>query len=171
MGLSIGPASSALAPLNASGINRPPRSDAPRASEGDEARLVQESEAPPVQVGFGENSLSPSGAALETLDSNLAVARELVPTVAELRERARVVQAERRAAAPTPRPVERPEGLRRRESVRPEPDAAVQNFVDDAGTTERPVETQEAPPLEPQDATRPTPAPSPVTDSRIDFRV
>ena len=67
---------------------------------------------------------------METLDSNLAISRDLVPTVEELRERARVVQAERLAETPTRRLVEGANELRQRESVRPEPSAEVQNFVD-----------------------------------------
>jgi hypothetical protein len=169
MGLSIGSASIAASAAGASGINRSSRLGAPRPS-GEEANLVPQAEAPPVQAGFGENTLSPSSAALQTLDQNLAVAEELVPTMEELRERAVVLQAERIAAAPASRPPEQQAELRRRESVRPEPDPAVQNFVRDSGSVEEPVagEPAAAPQelVTPADSESPTPGPS---ESPVEF--
>lgn len=54
-------------------------------------------EAAEVRVGFGNGTLSPSGAALRTVNSNLAAARKFVPSVEELREVARQRAAEQAA--------------------------------------------------------------------------
>lgn len=51
-----------------------------------------------IRAGFGDGTLSPSGAALRTVNSNLAAARRYVPSVEELRESARERAAERAAA-------------------------------------------------------------------------
>jgi len=129
MGTPIGSASVALSSLNAAGASRINRQAAPRVPEEEVANAVRRDQAPPVRVGFGENTLSPQGAALRTLDSNLEAAEAIVATVGELRERARVVQAEQAAEAPGPRPPERPEEARRLETLRPEADPAVRNFL------------------------------------------
>ena len=100
----------------------------------------------PVQAGFGDNTFSPQGAALATLDSNLAISRSLVPTVEELRERARVVQSERLEETPTRRLVDGSNDLRQRESVRPDPSPDVQNFVDQSAPR---ADVEAAPELEP----------------------
>ena len=169
MGLPIGQASIAVSTAANTVANRTTRPDVQPAAPAEEARLVQreESSAPPA-AGFGENTLSPLSAALETLDTNLEVAQEVVPTVEELRARARVAQAERQAQTAEPRPLERPDELRRRESVRPEPDPAVQNFVAEREPTTP--NTRLAPPAAPErletvQSIRPTPDPS----ARVDF--
>ncbi len=147
MGISIGSASFNVSTLSNGAANRNYPAASTRVSSGEAARLNQEANSQPVQVGFGENTLSTSGAALQAIDSNFEVAQEIVPTVQELRERSRVVQSELRQEAVRPRPVERPEELRRRESVRPEADPAVQNFVQDTGGVENiaPAAAPEAP--------------------------
>ncbi len=53
------------------------------------------------QAGFGENTLSPGGAALQALDANLREARRVVPTVEELREAFLARRAENERAAET----------------------------------------------------------------------
>lgn len=136
MGLSIGSASIAVSSVNATAVNRPNRSEASRVSEAPQTEQNPAPERNPVRAGFGENTLSPLGAALETLDTNLEVAEEIVPTVQELREQSRVNQAQLREDNPTFRSGENTGELRRRESVRPEPDPAVQNFVQDVGAVE-----------------------------------
>lgn len=136
MGLSIGSASIAVSSLSSASASRVNRQAAPAVSVEEDVRLVQEPETPPIRAGFGENTLSPQGAALAALDSNLEAAEDIVPTVEELRERSRVIQAERVTEGPIRRPAERSDELRRVESVRPEPDAAVQNFVQDTRAVE-----------------------------------
>ncbi len=170
MGLSIGSASIAISSVNTTAVNRPNRSEAPRASEGVSADPNSPPERPPVRVGFGENTLSPLGAALETLDTNLEVAEELVPTVQELRERSQVTQAQLREDNPAFRPADNTTELRRRESVRPEPDPAVQNFVQDVAAVEEPV-TSEASDLSTAANAPETPqfAVSPSPTSRVDL--
>ena len=87
--------------------------------------MVRAKESPEIRAGFGEGTLSPSGAALKTLDVNLRNAEQLVPTVEELRERARIAQVRREEAAVDSAPVE----FRQPERVRPEASPAVRNFV------------------------------------------
>jgi len=174
MGINIGAVARAVSALPpASRPDRTPVRTDPQA----EARtdIVQRPEEPEITAGFGENTLSPSAAALETLDSNLEVAQRIVPTVQELRERARVSQAARpdtieaRVAAPA-------QDVRRLETVRPEPSPAVRNFVSNpepvAGRP--PVETppvedtanESVPPQTFDSDTPPEPAPG-----RFDIRV
>lgn len=57
-------------------------------------RAEAESPREPTRVGFGENTLSPSGAALRTISSNLEAARRIVPSVEELQQAARERAAE-----------------------------------------------------------------------------
>lgn len=171
MGIGIGSTSRAIVSLTPVGITLPVRSVASSTSAEKPGQLVRPEEAPDVQVGFGENTLSPSGAALKTLDSNLKAAAKLVPTVAELRERARAAQAqaqrEEAAANETP-----PVDFRRRETVLPEPNPAVRNFFQDtpkpvdaaeasapAPTAEAPEEAAAVQPSRPQPQVQPQPTP------------
>lgn len=168
MGLSIGRASIAISTASTAGVNRPQRPEVTPNARVEEQPIVERTERARPRVGFGENTLSPLSAALETIDSNLEAVADVVPTVEELRERARVVQSEQRAEALENRPVERPEELRRRETVRPESDPAVQNFVAEREAT--PPDTRLAPAeapdtLGPIEDVRPAPDPN----SRIDF--
>lgn len=150
MGISIGSAVRAVAatlPVGPVRSQRSPASTVPDSTQ--DARLVREPEAPPITAGFGENSLSPSGAALRTLDRNLKAARRLVPTVEQLRDQARFNQAQRADAIESgaerdpavevrterePAREARSEELRQRELVRPEPNSAARNFVSDTGS-------------------------------------
>jgi hypothetical protein len=130
MGLDIGSSVRAIASVVPASFSRPDRSAVSRDSRSEEAgQLVRRPEAPPIRAGFGENTLSPSGAALKTLDSNLEAALQLVPTVEELRERARVNQASRADAVDATSERERTGELRRLETLRPEPNASARNFV------------------------------------------
>jgi len=61
--------------------------------------LLGEPKRQPFEVGFGGNTLSAQGAALQTVSRNLESARSLVPTVEELRAAAQQRRAEERAAA------------------------------------------------------------------------
>lgn len=147
MGINIGSTSRAIVSLASTGaarLNRAVASTPPTEKPG---QLVKREEAPEIRAGFGENTLSVSGAALKTIDSNLKAAKQLVPTSEELRERARVAQARREeaiasAVAPTLAPEATandttPVELPRRELVRPEANPAVRNFVqDEAGPSE-----------------------------------
>lgn len=151
MGINIGSTSRAIVSLASTGaarLNRAVASTPPTEKPG---QLVKREEAPEIRAGFGENTLSVSGAALKTIDSNLKAAKQLVPTSEELRERARVAQARREeaiasAVAPTLAPAPAPEAtannttpveLPQRELVRPEANPAVRNFVqDEAGPSE-----------------------------------
>lgn len=99
-----------------------------------------------IRAGFGDGTLSPSGAALRTVNSNLAAARRYVPSVEELRESARERAAERAAAqdeqavaraeaAPT---VEAPAAEESRVvSFRPEPAPQARAFEADATPADR----------------------------------
>ncbi len=174
MGINIGAAARAVSALPPA--NRPDRTPVrpdPRVQERTD--IVQRPEEPEIRAGFGENTLSPSAAALETLDSNLEAAERIVPTVQELRERSRVTQAARpdtiesRATAPAP-------DVRRLETVRPEPSAAVRNFVEDTNPVQvRP--PAETPPAEDEavDSVPPretgTEAPREPVRGRFDIRV
>src|SRR5690606_21282546 len=104
-------------------------------------QLVRPEEAPEISAGFGKNTLSPSGAALKTLDSNLEAAQELVPTVQELRDRARAAQTERAVELEARAEAARATDLRRRESVRPEPNPAARFFVQESDTPPAAVHT------------------------------
>lgn len=143
MGIGIGTTTRAIVSLTPVGFTQPVRSVAPSSNSEKPGQLVRPEEAPEVEAGFGENTLSPSGAALKALDSNLKAAAQLVPTVEELRERARAAQAQREdAAAREAQPVE----FRRREAVLPEASPAVRNFFQDAP---KPVDTEEPSTTEP----------------------
>ena len=134
MGLDIGATARAISSLAPVGFSRPERLGAPRdARTDDAAQLGRQEEDVEIRVGFGENTLSPSGAALRTLEGNLEAALQLVPTVQELRERARVNQAVRTEAIEAR--TERSSEVRRLETVRPEPSAAVRNFLQDSDLT------------------------------------
>jgi hypothetical protein len=127
MGTSIGSTSRAIAALPPARDLRSVRGVTSNQSAEKPGQLVREKEIPEIRAGFGEGTLSPSGAALKTLDANLRAAEQLVPTVEELRERARIAQARRdeAAAAGDSNPVE----FRQPERVRPEANPAVRNFV------------------------------------------
>lgn len=129
MGISIGAAVRAVSAVPPA--NRPDRIAVPRDSRAEERTdLVQGPEEPEIRAGFGENTLSPSAAALETIDANLEGARRIVPTVQELRDRARVTQSTRPDTIETRATAVAPD-VRRLETVRPEPNAAARNFVTD----------------------------------------
>jgi len=155
MGTSIGSTSRTIAALPPARDLRSVRGVASNQSADKPGQLVREKEAPEIRAGFGEGTLSPSGAALKTLDANLRAAEQLVPTVEELRERARIAQARREetAAANEAAPVE----FRQPERVRPEASFAVRNFVREE---ERTVESQTTPVRE-TDAVQPTPPAEP----------
>lgn len=127
MGTSIGSTSRAIAALPPARDLRSVRGVASNQSAEKPGQLVRDRETPEIRAGFGEGTLSPSGAALKTLDANLRAAEQLVPTVEELRERARIAQARREeaAAANDAPPVE----FRQPERVRPEASPDVRNFV------------------------------------------
>lgn len=131
MGLDIGTSVRVIASVAPASLYRPDRAAVSGDNRAEEAgRLVRPPEDPPVRAGFGENTLSPSSAALEALDTNLEVAGDLVPTVQELRERARVNQAARPGAIESG--AARNQGdVRRLESVRPEPNVNARNFIAD----------------------------------------
>jgi len=160
MGLSIGAASRAIAQIAPAGPIRPERYVAPIREAEYRGQLVRPEAPPEVRAGFGENTLSPSSAALKTLDANLEAAARLVPSVEELRDRARAAQAERANAAASRAEADRSEGLRRRESVRPEPNPSARFFVQDTEEPTRagvaPTEVDENSP----EAEPPAPAPS-----------
>lgn len=135
MGVDIGAASRAISSLAPAGFIRSDRAAATTPEGEQPGQLIRREKPPEIRVGFGENTLSPSGAALRTLDRNLEAAGQLVPTVEELRARAREAQALREAAQETAEPVE----FRQPERVRPEPSPAARNFVQDEA---RPVATE-----------------------------
>lgn len=139
MAINIGATSQATLSLASVGASRSVRGVASNVSDEKPGQLVREKEAPAVRAGFGEGTLSPSGAALKTLDANLRAAEQLVPTVEELRERARIAQARREeaVAAREAAPVE----FRQPERVRPEASPAVRNFFErETPPAERPEE-------------------------------
>lgn len=72
-----------------------PVAEAPREPARLGSRAAPE---PQIQAGFGKDTLSPSGAALETLDANLERARTLVPSLQELTEEFRARRAEQENA-------------------------------------------------------------------------
>jgi len=147
MGLDIGAAVRAVSAYPPA--SRPERSPASRENRpGDRVELTPRPEEPEIRAGFGENTLSPSGAALKTLDSNLEAAARLVPTVQELRDRARVTQAQRGEAIQAR--ANQTQEFRRLESLRPAPNAAARNFVTEP---------------EPATPTAPAVAPPPAADS------
>ena len=138
MALNIGATSQATLSLASAGASRSVRGVASNQTAEKPGQLVRDKEAPDVRAGFGEGTLSPSGAALKTLNANLRAAEQLVPTVEELRERARVALARREeAAAREAEPVE----FRQPERVRPEASPAVRNFFErETPPAERPEE-------------------------------
>jgi hypothetical protein len=151
MTINIGATSQATLSLVSVGPSRSIRGVASNQFAEKPGQLVREKEVPAIRAGFGEGTLSPSGAALKTLDANLRAAKQLVPTVDELRDRARIAQA-RREDAVAVRELE-PVEFRQPERVRPEASPAVRNFFEsDAPPAERPekdaaaAETSETPP-------------------------
>ena len=58
--------------------------------------LFARNETPAPRVGFGEGTISPLGVAFDTIDTNLAAARELVPSLEEAAAEARARVAENR---------------------------------------------------------------------------
>lgn len=158
MGTSIGSTSRAITALPLARDLRAVRGVASDQSAEKPGQLVREKEAPEIRAGFGEGTLSPSGAALKTLDANLRNAEQLVPTVEELRERARIAQTRREeatAAGEVP-PIE----FRQPERVRPEASPAVRNFVqEDTKLVEAPeVNVRET------EAAKPAPAEAPPVE-------
>lgn len=140
MGLSIGTSASALASIAPAPLPRPDRVGEPRDRLLEEpGRVLPREEAPELRAGFGENTLSLPGAALRTLDASRENSRELVETLRELRERARAIEADRPGASERAAEDERTGELRQRESVRPDPDPAVRNFVAEAEVLPREV--------------------------------
>lgn len=137
MGVNIGAASRAITALAPAALSRPERSPVTTPDGEQPGQLIRREKPPEIRVGFGENTLSPSGAALRTLDTNLEAAGQLVPSVEELRARAREAQALREAAQETAEPVE----FRQPERVRPQPGPEVRNFPRDEA---RPVATEPA---------------------------
>jgi hypothetical protein len=99
-------------------------------------RPAADGERPEIRAGFGENTLSPSGAALRTINSNLEAARRLVPSVEELQQAARQRAAEQadsfeRSAqrGDEERPgIGEPQPPREEVSFRPEPAPQARNF-------------------------------------------
>lgn len=140
MGVNIGSASRAITSLASAGVTRPERVAVSNPNGEKPGQLVRDKEAPEIRAGFGENTLSPSGAALKTLDSNLRAAAQLVPSVEELRERARLAQARREEALASSdtAPVE----FKQPERVRPEPSPAVRNFFQRDTVPAEPAATQ-----------------------------
>jgi hypothetical protein len=111
-----------------------------------------------VRAGFGDGTLSPSGAALRTVNSNLAVARRLVPSVEELREAARqraaeqaatleqrAPAAEREAAAAAQAATTPPEAV----PFRPEPSAQARAFTREDAPAPRPAAARDEAPTGP----------------------
>lgn len=169
MSLDIGGIASAIAALPPAGGYRPDRPATFGDRGGENApRLIEEPEAPPVRVGFGENTLSPSGAALRTLDRNLEAASELVPTVQELRERARFNQAARPDAIESRTTPPRETEPRQPESVRPEPNPAAREFVAGLGNDapDRPNDAAATPGSTPAPTEAPAPEAPPGPQTR-----
>jgi len=90
MGLNIGQIPASLAVRPDTTVARQPR----REEEDAPALTRRVSDHERTQAGFGDNTLSPGGAALQALDVNLRKARQVVPTVEELREEFQARQAE-----------------------------------------------------------------------------
>lgn len=95
MGVQIGQTSAAALRLDSIAVRRRARTGNDQLSEQARPREEQDD----IRAGFGRDTLSPQGAALETVSKNLARARELVPSVEELSARAR--EAAAREAAET----------------------------------------------------------------------
>lgn len=93
MGVQIGQTSAALiARLDSSVVRRRARTDEGQLFEQARKRRAEQEDS--FQAGFGEETLSPQGAALKTVSSNLERARDLVPTVEEALEGVREAAAE-----------------------------------------------------------------------------
>lgn len=165
MAINIGATSQATLSLASAGASRSVRGVASNQTAEKPGQLVREKEAPAIRAGFGEGTLSPSGAALKTLDANLRAAKQLVPTVDELRDRARIAQARREdaVAAREAEPVE----LRQPERVRPEASSAVRNFFQDDTS---PVERPEAESAEPVESVSPVADPFAAPGSRLNLQ-
>lgn len=165
MAINIGATSQATLSLASAGASRSIRGVASNLSAEKPGQLVREKEAPAIRAGFGEGTLSPSGAALKALDANLRAAEQLVPTVEELRERARVAQARREEAAATreAKPVE----FRQPERVRPEASVAVRNFFQDDTP---PVEQAETEAAEPAESASPVADPFAAPGTRLNLQ-
>ncbi len=164
MAINIGATSQATLSLASVGASRSVRGVASNQTDEKPGQLVRKKEAPEIRAGFGEGTLSPSGAALKIVDANLRAAEQLVPTVEELRERARVAQARRdEAAAREAEPVE----FRQPERVRPEASAAVRNFFQDETS---PVERPEAESAESVESGSPVADPFAAPGSRLNLQ-
>lgn len=169
MGVQVGQTSAAVLRLDSIAVRRRARTGNDQLSE--QARPRED--AVDVRAGFGRNTLSPQGAALETVSKNLARARELVPSVEELSARAREASA-REAAETAARQQKASEAETIAKANSAEPERAVSavpkaepfaRFFEaqenQASSPEVNVPAQEAPQAQAAEA---TPAPSPTPE-------
>ncbi len=147
---------------NLPGYQAPPRYVT---RDGNAPDMVRGAPAEPPSAGFGENTLSANGAALETIGRNFRAVRQVMPTVEQRLEEARARQAEQAAeqqeqAQRTERQAEALQAnrTRARESARVRAQEAA------ARASEASREAQ--PPPAPQQA-EPVPG-GPVTPARLD---
>lgn len=93
--VAIGQSSAASVPLDSAFARRKARAGEGQLLEQSRAREGRSTDV--IQAGFGKDTLSPQGAALETVATGLERARELVPSVEELRAQAAQAAAEAEA--------------------------------------------------------------------------
>lgn len=173
MGVQIGQTSAAVLRLDSIAVRRRARTGNDQLSEQARPREEQAD----LRAGFGRDTLSAQGAALETVSKNLARARELVPSVEELSARAR--EAAAREAAETAARQQKVRELevavkanapQQEEPVRTVPKAEPFARLFDATekqtvATEASEPTQDAPQAQAQaQAAEETPAPSPTPE-------
>lgn len=148
MGVRIGQTPAALVRLDTITVRRNARS-----GEDQLNTQARKREEPPVRTGFGKGTLSIVGAAAQAVSSNLESAREITPSVEELRQEAEAAaQVQRKLAEQQPAPaqeqsVPNPSPLEQAVSARPKAEPLAKIF------------TQPEPSEAPQGT---APAPSPI---------
>lgn len=131
MGVRIGQTPAALVRLDSITVRRNARS-----GEDQLSTQARKREDPPVRTGFGKGTLSIVGAAAQAVSSNLESAREITPSVEELRQEAEAAaQVQRKLAEqqqPAPAPenaAPNPSALERAVSARPKAEPLAKIFT------------------------------------------
>lgn len=112
-------------------VREPIRLPGQREAEGTRGPFFRRDSAPTFTAGFGGNSISGPGAALHTINSTVRNARELIPSLEEIRARFRLrasANVETREPALATRPSQ-DDGLRRITVQIPDASTQARNFI------------------------------------------
>lgn len=154
------------------GQNVPGYQPAPRfvTRDGQAPDMVRGAPAEPPSAGFGENTLSTNGAALETIGRNFRAVRDVVPTIEQRLEETRDRQAEQAAAreAQAQRTERQAEALEANRAQARESARAAAREARRAQAGQDAQALREAP-ARPEPAQNPPAPGNPVTTARLDI--